>query len=617
MNPPSKKQAPSSPRAKRRRKNKRNPAWAGTDIVSSKVKMKTAPSKDGYDATPPDTDSGGSGDGDSWASVKMPLAEYHELYDPQLLEDEPDAPPVEFALTLAEYRGIVGKNGARITANFDLEVFAEGWTRLRLFDDRVAVTRMSVTTGGAEHITLISDYGHSLLVREPGRYHLALEFSCGFLAESGRSGVALGIPRAAVNRVALAIPRTGIDVSSRRCLDVQVRTVDKPGKDDMLTEAHTRFDGVFPPCDDLQVEWTQAIEEEEADKVAVKPQLTAEVGTLASVGEGMVVCRSKVHYDVVQGSVSRLAFRLPSDVNVLSVTSPAAKTWRVRGNDANAPGADPIHSGERNPGIDGQGLQAGPDEILLEVNLSYDVASAHDVDVVYERKMADTSGSVRVPVIDVLGVERQRGFVGVEARTNVEVSVKEQEAVARVDIQELPRPLWEVAQNPLLFGFKYLRVPWVVDLLIRKHLDVEVLVATIDSAHVEATLVEDGKLETRCLFFVRNNQQQYLRIQLPDQSTVWSTFVSNRPVKPARDAESGHLLVSLEKSRVVADLQKAFPVEIVYLTSVPKMQDHGGKLLISIPQVDVPVNHAMLRLHVPDRFRYDDWGGTMKKVNLF
>ena len=87
----------------------------------------------------------------------------------------------------------------------------------------------------------------------------------------------------------------------------------------------------------------------------------------------------------------------------------------------------------------------------------------------------------------------------------------------------------------------------------KKSIPIEVLVATIDTAFVEATLVEDGRLATKVTFHVRNNQKQFLRVQLPEHSIVWSTFVADNPVKPATDAQRpGTVLVSLNGLRLLA-----------------------------------------------------------------
>ncbi len=613
---------------------------------------------------------------------------------------------MRFALLRADFQGVVGEEQTRFACTFEVRVFASGWTTVPLFGEELAVTGLVVEEGpvpppafdsappggisATEHeirggeesraeggaagtaaaadgasapplsppppaepaVTLVSDGAHALLISRPGHYTVHLDVLAGFRGEVGRSGLRFGVPRSAITRLELALPRTGLDVTVKRALSRECQELDEAAEraEDEPQGAFTRLVAMLAPTTQMQIEWTQAVDETAEPAVPARPVLTADAETLVGVGEGLLLCQSRVKMDVIQGQLSRFRYLLPADVNVLGVSCSAARTWRIRElavgesvppltsipattaatRERPASGPTQLHeSGDAAPstatspvfapkdGDTGEGLGVFAAAQLIELHLSHDVSGAHTVHLVYERRMEATSGRVNVPPLEVLDVDRQRGYIGVEARTNVEVAVADDEAVARLDVQELPDNVTEVAQNPLLFGFKYLRVPYSVALDIHKHEDVEVLVASIDLACVEATLVESGKLETKCVFKVRNNQQQFLRLKLPAASTVWSSFVSQHPVKPASDAKTGELLIPLTKSQLVEDLHRAFPVELVYLTEVAKLDEQAGEFTFALPAVDVPMHHLLVELHVPKEYRFDRFEGSLKHVPRF
>ena len=60
------------------------------------------------------------------------------------------------------------------------------------------------------------------------------------------------------------------------------------------------------------------------------------------------------------------------------------------------------------------------------------------------------------------------------------------------------------------------------------------LVACIDEAYLTATYAS-GCIIHNTLLKVRNKQRQFMRMKLPKNGLLWSTFVAGRSVKPVRD----------------------------------------------------------------------------------
>jgi hypothetical protein len=209
-----------------------------------------------------------------------------------------------------------------------------------------------------------------------------------------------------------------------------------------------------------------------------------------------------------------------------------------------------------------------------------------------------------------LGTERQRGSVGIEALTNIELSFNKLNEASAIDVKQLPQQIWWSAKNPVLLAFKYLKIPYGVIVDVTKHEEVPVLVATIDSANYITLYTDEGKVLTKATYQVRNNVKQFVRLSLPKGAELWSSFVSGKPVKPAKDKE-GRILIPLEKSQVQADALTQFPVEIVYLLKGAKLHLLGG-VNLQLPQLDIPQSELLWSVYLPKEFNYHRFSGDVK-----
>ncbi len=116
-----------------------------------------------------------------------------------------------------------------------------------------------------------------------------------------------------------------------------------------------------------------------------------------------------------------------------------------------------------------------------------------------------------------------------------------------IDVDELNASLRGRASSPILLAYKYLLPDYQLKLSVKKHGDVDVLIAAVDCAYFTATKVEEGRVMYKLIMKVRNTQKQYARIELPASCEIWSVVVKGQAVKPARDKETNALMVPLEK----------------------------------------------------------------------
>jgi hypothetical protein len=136
-----------------------------------------------------------------------------------------------------------------------------------------------------------------------------------------------------------------------------------------------------------------------------------------------------------------------------------------------------------------------------------------------------------------------------------------------------------------------------------------VLVANVEEARYDALVGEDGKVLVRARYAVRNNQRPFLGVVLPARATLWSTLLSDRPVRPGLSAD-GALLLPLEKGRSSTEAP-TFRLELVYFQNIPGWTNEGDARL-ELPTLDLPVSRTGLKLHHSPRFHIEARPGAFR-----
>src|SRR5262249_22518343 len=136
-----------------------------------------------------------------------------------------------------------------------------------------------------------------------------------------------------------------------------------------------------------------------------------------------------------------------------------------------------------------------------------------------------------------------------------------------------------------------------------------VLTANVEEAQYSALVTQDGKMLVQARLAVRNNQRNFLKLNLPSGATLWSATVAGRPIRPGR-ASDGSLLLPLEKTRTGEDAP-AFVVEIAYLDHVPAWSDKG-RVRLSLLALDLPISKSRLLVHYSPQFRLTPQPGSFR-----
>lgn len=305
----------------------------------------------------------------------------------------------------------------------------------------------------------------------------------------------------------------------------------------------------------------------------------AQVDTLISIGDVTMKGAASIELNVKTGSIMELQLALPKDVNVLSLTGPSIRNHEIK--------------------ID-------QNQNLITVAFTQEMDGQFRLELNYERIMSEGGeAQTQVPTVSIIGAQVEHGRIAVEALTAVEVQPAVTEQISNLDINVLPQQLILKTTNPILLAYRYVKtgMPYRLTLKITRHKALDVQVATIEKAHYKTLFTRDGLAVTTVKFTIRNSRKQFLKLQLPELSDVWSVFVDGKVEKPASASGGSHkaggILIRMINST------HGFPVELVYATKFEPVESMG-ELQGQLPLPDMIVTHSRWDIYLPDGPSYQE-----------
>lgn len=502
------------------------------------------------------------------AKVVMPWQDFKSLYDKGMApEDKPERAPRDWSINHGTYAGNVTEDGT--SALFDVRLSveihkAEGWVTVPLAPTSVALKSAKIR--GKDAPIYLDGGWYMLITDQKGTVDVDLELAASVFEANGQSSLSFPMARSGGTTVTLDVPSEGdleFAVGQAQFLkDERVRDV-------------RRMEAILPATGNLAVSWQREIGDEddpEGEGVQQEGRQYAEVHTLVGVGEGVITGHSDINYTIVHQGTDSLTVTIPADVTLLDVTGSGIREWKV----------DTV-----------DGIQS------VDVELNFEALGAYRLMLDYEKGLAEGGGALDIPRVEVQDVERVKGFVGVAALSTLEVVAGDSSGARKIDVRELPASILGRTDQPVLLGYKFREAGWDVPLTVQQHDEVDVLVTIIDTAESISMVTNDGRVMGRSSWYVRNNRRQFLRLDMPEDSEIWSVKVAGKAVKPAIDDE-GQVLVPLVRSRASEGSLAAFTVEIVWVEEGTAPDDAGkGTIALDLPQIDVPVTYYRWSVYVP------------------
>lgn len=506
--------------------------------------------------------------------VIMKLDEFLKLYEKNRAEEA--QAPLDYAISSARYTGEVQlKDNEPYAAVFNAKLRVDvlrskGFVKVPVLPATVALETAKI--GAAEADIVIEDGYYTLVTGQRGALTLDLTFAVAVTTAEGASGLSFQLVPAGATTAQLAVP-------AREDLDFTVTNAkllsDKVVGDKRVVEA------TLPSTGSLAIQWQREIPKA-AQQAA---RVFAEVHTLVGLGDGLMRSTTTVNYTILFAGVDRLQLKAPKGMQMLDVIGNGVRDWKLEGD-------------------------------TLSVTLNYAAKGVYTLRFDMEKVIGAESDKLEAPIAVPVGVDRTKGFVGVESRGNLEIKAGEVKNATPVDVRVLPAAILGITSQPVLLGFKYLGGDALVPLSASQHEDVDVLVTLLDETRARTMWTPEGRRLTSVKYRIRNNRRQFLRLALPKGAELWSASVGGRAVQPAR-AKDARVMIPLVRSQAAGGELAAFEVEIVYVEAGAAPSGGGrGQFTAELPRPDAPSTYVAWTVYAPtdSRVRRFTVDGTLRRV---
>lgn len=445
--------------------------------------------------------------GDGW--VVLPVTEYAALRH-AAFPAEAESPPlsVEATLSRLDYDLKVGGDLASGEARLTIDVIRDGWVRVPL-PDGLMVREARLDGREVSLITHATEKGPGsaeLLLSKTGRAVLTLKIVAQVSTVAGTDILQLPTSNSAVSHAVVELTRQGVDVHINGGLLLEHSE----------TAQSSRWVANGRGNEPLTFAWRRKVDDQRVNQpLRLRGTLTQLVG----IGEDTTQINAEVRVEVLQGVASEVRVLLPDQFNVNQVSGATVADWDAKDHELTVSFIEPVQDTTRFT-------------VSGELRLP-------------------RAGKVDVPLMRLPAAERETGGVAVEVLGAGEIKDRQASGLEEAEAAELGQ-LISSRQSPSLIAY---RLPPAegkstrsLSLEVARYTPQAILTANIEEADYSALVTNDGKLLVQTRFAVRNNQRNFLKLNLPPTATLWSASVAGQPIRPGR-APDGSLLLPLENRR--------------------------------------------------------------------
>jgi hypothetical protein len=493
--------------------------------------------------------------------VVLPINEYRVLRAKAYpTEPTPEPPPLDATLTRVEYDLHVLGDLATGTAKLTVDVLKDGWVRvpipagLLVRDAQLDGKALSLVAGdkgkAGTHV--------AALLSHAGRSVLTLDVDVPVTSSTGEETLSLPSTDSGVTRAAVQLARQGIELRVSGGLLAEKSEA----------AGDTKWLAYGRGNEALNFTWRKKSEDHH---VELPLRLRGSLTQLTSLGEDSSAISAEVGLEVLQGAARQLRVQLPEKITVNQVGGAMVADWEMNNGELVVTFLEPVEHSARFV-------------ISAEARLPRD-------------------GVIDIPLLRLLGTERDTGGVAVEILGAGEIKDQKAQGLEDADATDLGTMIAN-RQSPALVAFRARAgeagATRSLSINVARYDQQAVLMANIEEARYDVLISADGKELVQARYAVRNNQRNFVKITLPTGATVWSASLAGKSVRPGQSPD-GSLLLPLEKSRGGEDAP-AFPVEIFYLVKATAWQDKGHERM-TLPALDLPISRTGMLLYYPPAFK--------------
>ncbi len=305
-------------------------------------------------------------------------------------------------------------------------------------------------------------------------------------------------------------------------------------------------------------------------------RLSADVTTVVSVRDGAVAYVSQVVFEVRQAGRSRFQLVTPSWLG---------EDIEVRGNAIRQ-----IHS------------RASGEGRIWEIELQQSVLGTYRLLLVQTVPLPD-DGSVSAAVIHPVDTERVRSHIVLENLTTDEIAVNTIDGATAMAIGEVPALLADPVRQQAVAAYQ---VTEGAELTWQRRVREQEsgLAASISLVDLTTVIHADGRYRARAAYNIRNFTLQFLELELPPDSQVWSVHVSGQPVRPAKLVRQGRTVTLLPLQKTSAG-DFSSKVDLIYSGRLETPLSSGPQVRPTAPRIlsDAPVSRTLWTILLPHEYR--------------
>jgi tetratricopeptide (TPR) repeat protein len=464
-------------------------------------------------------------------------------------EDDPEAPPVAVMVDSVVVR-LTPAEETRVEVELRLRALEPGWVDLAVTGGALAIS--SAKLDGREVALASRDGGARWLTTQlDGEHRLVVT---GTVATPAAS-LDLPLPLASRARVEIAEPGWDLTVDGGVLLADGV----------VVLSAASR----------LQARWKPHA------APAPKPRVvTVTSATGVSFDESGLEGRATLRYRVTHGTVEQVSFDIAGAPDSVEVSGAAVRDFTQRGQ-------------------------------RVTVRLARPMEGGFELQVAFRAPPPGDAEAHPAPVIKPDGVFEHRGWLTV-ARADTAMLVPEpKNGLEAVPGSSLPEWATGLVPGTPVVSYGLSGRSQALDYRLLSYDPVAAPPTVVDEARFQLAATAHGRVLMKARYTVRNDRNQYLRLEPPPGFEVLGVRVAGQVRQPVADGDS--IYIPLEKS--VESLQGliSFPVE-VYLLGEEAAWDRKGQRSLRTPAVDAPVAYARWEVWLPTDVEWDELSGLPKHV---
>ncbi len=488
--------------------------------------------------------------------IALPAADYQLLRARAFpVEPEPETPPVQAALTRINYDLHVNGDVATGQASLTIDVIKNGWvsipipSTLLVREARLDGKLISLTPGGK------ASGGKSVVFSRQGRAVLLLDIVLPVtVTTAANESISLPPAIAGITRASVQLPRQGMDIKLTGGFLAEKSVSATESKWVAYGRGH----------EPLTFTWWRKSDDH---RVSQPLRLRGSLMELIGLGEDSTSINAEVNAEILQGAAHEIRIQLPDKVAINQVAGALVSDWEMKPGELSVTFLEPVEKTARF--------------------------------VVTGETRTPREGRIDIPLLRLLNVERETGGAAVEVLGAGEIKDQKSAGLEIADAADLGE-LVSNRQSPSLVAFRFrsgdAKAARSLSVNVARYAQEAVLMANIEEARYQILMSSEGKTLIQASYAIRNNQRNFLKLNLPAGAVVWSATLSGKPIRPGQ-APDGSLLLPLEKARAGEDAP-AFAAEIIYLNRGEKWTD-SGKLRLALPMLDLPVSRTGLQYFYP------------------